>query len=253
MISRRALLLSAAGLLASRPGAAADEVRGKPLVLAVGLSLPPYVIADKRRGMEYDIVKEALALAGYELVPRFVDFGDGPRLLREGYVDGAMTMQPESGVDAHYSAVYITYRNHAMTLGARGLRSSRMEDLAGKSILAFENARHYLGPEFARVTAGNAAYREVAEQYRQNLELLAGKVDVVVADRNIFHWYARDPRVTRAANARQPITYHDIFAPTPYRIGFRHAATRDAFDGALARLEASGRRDAILRAYTSAS
>ena len=247
MISRRALLLSAVGLLGSRPGAA-DKARGEPLVMAVGLSLPPYVIPDQRRGMEYDIVKEALALVGYELVPKFVDFGDGPRLLREGYVDGAMTILPASGVDAHYSAAYITYHNQAMTLTSR----IHLEDLAGKTVLAFENARQYLGPAFARVIADNPGYREVAEQYRQNLELLGGKVDVVVADRNIFQWYARDPRVTRAASARQPITYRDIFAPTPYNIRFRYAVVRDAFDGVLGRLEASGRRDAILRAYTSA-
>jgi polar amino acid transport system substrate-binding protein len=250
MISRRALLLSAAALFGSRPSAAA--ARGEPLVVAVGLSLPPYVIPDQRRGMEYDIVKEALALVGYELVPKFVDFGDGPRLLREGYVDGAMTILPASGVDAFYSATYITYHNQAMTLTSRSLRITSVEDLAGKTVLAFENARQYLGPAFARVIADNPGYREVAEQYRQNLELLGGKVDVVVADRNIFQWYARDPRVTRASSARQPITYHDIFAPTRYTIGFRYAVVRDAFDGGLGRLEASGRRDAILRAYTSA-
>jgi polar amino acid transport system substrate-binding protein len=201
--------------------------------------------------MEYDIVKEALTLAGYGFEPQFVALGDVPELLRHGRVDGALTMQTALGIAAHYSDEYITYHNYAMTLAARGFAIDRVEDLAGKTIVAFQNARQYLGAAFARAIADNPGYREVAQQSHQNLELFAGTVDVVVADINIFQWYNRDPRVTQAVDSTQQVIYHNIFPPTPYLLAFREASVRHAFNGALATLKASGRYDAIVARYTS--
>ena len=48
------------------------------LLIAALLFVLPLASAGERRGMEYDIVREALADAGYELVPVFVVVGEAP-------------------------------------------------------------------------------------------------------------------------------------------------------------------------------
>lgn len=227
--------------------AAADALT--PVRVAVGQSLPPYVLVEERSGMEYQVVSETLALAGMALVPEFVDFGDEPELLAAGEVEAAMTIGPDSGVDAAYSEPYIDYRNMAMSLASAGLEIASVEDLAGHSVLAFEDATTYLGPDFAAMADANQDYREVADQSEQVRALLAGEVDVVVSDVNIFDWYAADPELVAAAEAAGPVAYHELFPPTPYRMAFQDHAERDAFDAALRQLRESGRYDQILASY----
>ncbi len=224
----------------------------RPLKTAVGLSLPPYVMAKERRGMEYDIVKEALAMAGYQLDPTFVDFGKLGEELTAGRVAATMGVQREPRLQAHFSDRYITYHNYAMTLASRHLKIDRVEDLAGKSISAFERARSILGPGFAEATKNNPKFTEVAQQYHQNIELFSRKVDVVVADINIFQWYNHDPRVIKVVDVKQKVAYHNIFPPTHYQMAFRDPDIRDAFNRALAELKSSGRYQEIIDVYTSA-
>ncbi|MBT7615623.1 MAG: transporter substrate-binding domain-containing protein, partial [Rhodospirillaceae bacterium] len=105
--------------------------------------------------------------------------------------------------------------------------------------------RHALpaGP-YRDAVADNPDYAEVAEQYRQNLALFTGEVEVAVADINIFNWFSHDSRVTSAYDAD-----HAIFPPTPYHVAFISDGARDAFDQALEAMKASGRYDEIIAAY----
>lgn len=235
----------AAALLASALSAA----RAEPLRVAIGLSLPPYVISDEESGMEYDIVKEALAAAGYELVPVFVDFGLVPTTVANGLADAAMTVTPATVPNLPLSDIYIQYRNAALTLRSSRIAIGSIGDLAGRSISAFQKATDYLPPAFAEAVAGNPDYHETPQQYRQPLALFTGQVEVVIADVNIFNWYRQDVRVRAAADTDQHVVTHAIFEPTPYHMAFRDAAVRDAFDAALAAMRASGRYSEILAAY----
>lgn len=236
-----------AGLVFLAPAAPAQDL--EPITVAVGLSMPPYVIADERRGMEYEIVRDALADAGYDMEPVFMELGAVPEALARGEVDAAMTISPDANPGAALSDIAIVYRNQAITLAEHNIAIDTIEDLADHSVMAFQNARLYLPDPYRAVADGNPAYSEVAEQYRQNLALFAGEVEVVVADINIFNWFTDDPRVTSMADTKRPVTRHSIFPPTSYRVGFRDEATRDAFDVALAALRASGRYDAIIESY----
>jgi polar amino acid transport system substrate-binding protein len=115
--------------------------------------------------------------------------------------------------------------------------------------LPLERAREILGPDFASATQGPGKYTEVAEQYHQNVALFSGNVEVVIADINIFRWYNRDPRVTADVDVSQKVSYHKIFPPTPYRMAFRDADVRNAFDRALAKLKSSGRYQELIDSY----
>lgn len=240
----RRLLCLMLSLLAPLPVAAAE------VVMAVGRSIPPYVIVDEWRGLEYDIVREALAAEGHTLTPRFESFARLVKELESGLVDAAMTMRPDSGVKAHYSNSVVTYRNVAITLASRNLTIARIEDLGDKSVLAFQNATIYLGPAFKAMAASNPRYREEARQMVQPMQLFLGRVDVVVADRFIFGWFASDPEVRAKADTGQALRIHPLFATTDYQVAFRDPALRDSFNRGLRTVRENGTYDRIIQRYS---
>ena len=240
-----AILLAAALIVGGARPALADDVS-----VVIGFSLSPYVIADEQRGMEYDIVKAALALEGHTMVPQYVPLGRVSKVMEAGRADAAMTQRPEAGLTAQFSDIYITYRNYAITLASRHLKIDRVEDLAGKSILAFQNATIYLGPSYKASVTRNPFYREEARQVSQPVLLFLGRIDVVIADRNIFNWFAHDPEVTSKVDTTQAVEYHPLFPPTDYRMAFRDGALRDSFNRGLAALRASGEYARIVARYS---
>lgn len=240
---KRILCLTLA-LLAPMPALAAE------VVMAVGRSLPPYVIVDEWRGIEYDVVREALALEGHTLTPKFFSFARVVRELENGGVTAAMTMRPDSGVRAFYSDSHIAYRNYAITLASHNIVIKNVEDLAGKSVLAFQNASLYLGPAYKAMADGNPAYREEARQVVQPLQLFLGRVDVVVADRFIFGWFANDPEVKAKTDPTQGLRFHPLFPATEYHVAFRDAAMRDSFNRGLKKLRDNGTYARIVQRYS---
>jgi len=242
-------LTTLAFLLLVLPLSAAHSADLVPIKVAVGLSLPPYVLEDEQRGMEFDIVREALENAGYEMVPVFLAFGDVPDALANGRAQAAMTVGSNAGIEAFLSDAHITYHNDAMTLQSSGIVIDGVDDIAGHSVMAFQDARVYLPQAYRDAVERSLAYMEIAEQFRQNLALINGEVEVVVADINIFNWYRNDPRVAADPNAAAAIAYHDIFPPTPYHVAFLDENARDAFNATLAAMRSSGRYQAIVDSY----
>ncbi len=226
--------------------ALAGEVR-----VGIGRSISPYVIPDELRGLEYDVAKEALAAEGHRLVPEFLPLAREVKAFEGGQIDAMLTQRPGGLPHAAYSDVYVVYRNYAITLESRDLAINGLADLADKSVLAFQNAALYLGPEFKAVAAANPNYREDSKQQAQPTLLFLDRVDVVVADSKIFNWFANQSEVRAKVDTSQPLRYHPLFPPTEYRVAFRDAGLRDAFNRGLARLRADGQYDRIVARYSS--
>ncbi|RAU24021.1 hypothetical protein CU669_01825 [Paramagnetospirillum kuznetsovii] len=228
----------------------AGIAQARDVNVAIGLSLSPYVIPEENRGMEFDIAKQALALEGHVMLPHYGPLGRLLKELEAGQTDAALTQRMETGIkSASYSDVYITYRNYAITLASRDLKIDRLADLTGKSILAFQRAATYLGPDFKAIADANPTYREESRQIIQPTMLFHDRIDVVIADRNIFAWFSRLPEVTAKTDTTQPIRLHALFPPTEYRVAFRDPDLRDAFNRGLGKLRASGEYDRIVARY----
>ncbi|MGE5503366.1 MAG: substrate-binding periplasmic protein [Actinomycetota bacterium] len=247
MTTTRTLL---SGLAAAVLAILAAPCPAAEVVLAVGRSLPPYVIAEEWRGIEYDIVKRSLESEGHTISPRVVPLARVARDLELGKVDAATPMIEASGVKAFYSQSHITYRNVAISLASRDLHIDKVADLAGKSVIAFQNATKFLGPDYAAAVAANPQYREEDRQVVQPVLLFLGRTDVVVADRNIFAWFADSPEVKAKADTTQAVRFHPLFPPTEYHVAFRDEAIRDAFDRGLKRLKDSGEYARIVQSYS---
>jgi polar amino acid transport system substrate-binding protein len=222
--------------------------QAREIKVAVGLSLPPYVLQKTNSGMELDVVNQALAAAGHTIKPVYLPFARVPVAMQEGEVDAAITVNESSGIKASYSDSHITYQNFAITLTKSNLKIGSIDDLAKHSVAAFQNAKLYLGDKFAAMANANKAYSEHAEQVKQNKMLYTGRVDVVVGDRNIFKYFNNDAK-QEGVNVSEPVSYHEIFPPTPYKVAFRDAALRDAFNAALKKMHGDGRYDAIMKKY----
>ncbi len=236
--------------LCHSPASAQD----KSITLAIGQSLIPYNIPGLQSGIEYDIVKEALALKGYRLIPRYVTYSQLVMELLKKNVDGALTMSGLSRIGAFYSDVHIIYENIAVSLSKNNLTIFTIENLKDLSVVAFQGASRYLGDEFAAMAKANPGYQEIANQEAQVSLLFSGLADVIVIERRIFDFYQRHYNYKsriRHIQTSQDISIHDLFEPTPYRVAFIDSKVRDDFNEGLAELRADGRYEKIIQKYTS--
>lgn len=243
-----AALLFAIGTLVKADSAVADphDVR-----VAIGLSLQPYVIREKNAGIEYDIIREALAEEGYRMVPVYVPFMRVTASFRQGEVDAAATMQDNAQVKAYFSDPHVIYRNYAISMARNHYRIDSIEDLGNYSIDAFQNAKVFLGPRFAAAATRSKHYGEHADQSEQNRMLYVGRAEVVVADINIFKFHEAeiDDLAAHGIKTHEPVAYHAVFPPTPYQVAFASEALRDAFNRGLAKLHKSGEYERIFDRY----
>ncbi|MBC8445525.1 MAG: transporter substrate-binding domain-containing protein [Rhodospirillaceae bacterium] len=220
----------------------------RPLKVAFGLWVPPYVIREEARGIEYDILKEILASKGYEMEPLYVPLARTLMMLKDDDVDGIMSTGIKD-LPGCYTDSHITYWNYAISLKDRNLKINSVADLDDKSVVAFQNAKNYLGDDFHQMAVINPDYRELADQSAQNKLLYSRRVDVVIADRYIFDWLNNDPTVKARVNVIQAVTHHALFEPSHFSAVFKSDDICQAFNAGLKQLRASGRYQQIIDSY----
>jgi polar amino acid transport system substrate-binding protein len=218
----------------------------KDLTLAVGLALPPYNIPETDSGIEMDIVREALKIKGYAVKAKFVPFARVRRELMNREVDGALTINPDSGIEAFYSDEHLVCQNVVVTLKKNAFQVHEIGDLKDKSVLAFQDATLYLGKDFAFMADHNSKYKEIAKQELQINLLYTNRVDAIVLDKNIFYHHRKhNDRV----DTSQAIDVWTIFPPTAFSVAFVDENVRNDFNDGLKQLRESGRYDEILKRY----
>ncbi|MCP3129541.1 ABC transporter substrate-binding protein [Shewanella sp. KJ2020] len=216
------------------------------LTIGSALNRPPYILEDTRSGLEIDIIKAAFREMGMSVNFKFYSRKRQLLYFNQERVDAVMTMSQLNGVRGYWSESYIEYDNVAISLASRQLKINSIAQLQNYSIIAFENARLLLGPEFAAVAA-KARYSEVDNQLSQNNTLYLGRIDTVVADRYVFT--ALNQLVEQNVAPQQPVSYHLVFPPTPYRMVFHNSVARDIFNQGLAKIKANGVYEALVAQY----
>lgn len=226
----------------------ARPLPAETLIMAVGLALPPYVIKEGDKGMELDVVREILEKQGYTIHPVYLPLARVVEHMADGTVDAALTVNEAAGLNnAFFSDSHITYQNSVISLAKHNFQIESVNDLADKSVMAFQYAKIYLGEDFAFMANKNGQYTENARQSTQIRMLFAGKVEAIVLDTNIFRFYRNSEK--KYVDTSQPITTHNIFPSSHYRVAFKNKAARDKFNKGLEALKKSGRYDEIIRQY----
>lgn len=225
----------------------AVEALAEPLRMGFGTHKPPYVFEGQQQGLEYEIVAAAVRRAGFGIEAHYAPMERLHLMLRRGEIDGIATTNERSGVAAFYSDVYIHYHNAAAALAKRHYQIQHITELSHYSVSAFQRARFLLGSEFQTMAESNPRYREEAQQITRNRLLYTGRIEVVVGDARIIDYFNRE--VADQVDISQPLTWYELFPPTPYQVGFRLEVQRDFFNRGLAAIRQSGEYAAIEHKY----
>jgi len=242
----RAAVLTAASLAAAH--AAAAEVR-----VIFGMTIPPYVIKDSNSGYELEIFREALAYKGHTLKPTYASFLAVKKMLQDKAADAAQRGAPDmtEAEGFHYaSEPTAVYEDYAITVKKNNLAINSVADLKGKSIVAYQGATNFIGPDYTAVVKGNPNYQENGSSKRVVQMLYAGGVQVAVFDINIFKYYA--DLVKGETDTSAELTYHKIFPPSAIKTNnavFLDKQIRDDFNAGLANLKKTGRYKQIVAKY----
>lgn len=206
----------------------------KPLQVLVGMNKPPYIQVDSSDGYEIELLREIARVmqmpAEFTYVPNKRIF----TLLQQGIGDIATLQKKTEGqTKIFYSCPYIRYQNVAVTLAANQISLNDVTDLAPFSILAFQNAVQLLPEAYQRIALTSPSYRETVDQRTQVEMLQKQRVQVVVMDMNIFHYY------NNKTEQGGQVQIHPLFAPTFYRAAFRSEPLVRAFNQAMQQVQKS--------------
>ena len=221
----------------------------RTLTLAVPNAIPPYAIKSLNRGIEIDIVRAALNHQGYDFTPEYVPLGRLNHTLTSGEVDGAMTVK-EGLIRAkpiYFSKEpHVYYQNVAISLSERGFVIDELDQLQNYSIAVFQTPGLFIGPSWTEMRAKNTnPVFELSNQESQVKMLYAGRIDTLVMDINIFHYYRRQLPSTPEAS----VTVHPILPRNYVKVAFADAEVTSAFDRGLAAIRANGQYLQILSLY----
>lgn len=224
-----------------------SAVKAESVNLIAGLPKAPFIIEENGSGLQLDIIRAALAHQKVEVTFTHVPLARGITSFQSLNAGGFITLPIDySYPNIYMSTPYISYQNVAISLTESGFDITKIADLSGKSISAFQKAKKYLGGEYSRVMSYSLDYREVAEQSQQIEMLFMRQAEVIILDLDIFKYFLQvnqDPLYTKA------YTVHPIFDTKPYSIGFRSEKLRDEFNLGLQLLVDQGEYQRIVDKY----
>ena len=185
--------------------------------LVTGLAKPPFILKDESKGLQLDLISAALALHG--ITPSFTPMPLGRNIT--GYqrwnIDGVITVSPDYKYPSMFvSDPYITYQNVAVSLVESNYSIKSISDLSSKSIVAFQNAKKFLGESYNDVVAYSLDYREIADQIQQIQMLFTGRTKVIILDINIFKFFVNQ---NEKSQYDKPFNIHYIFKERQYSAG----------------------------------
>lgn len=236
-------------LLASSP-VWCEGVDKRTIVIGMG-NFEPYFIAENESGVFADIINAVFKhIPNYE--PKY-KFGLSNTALWTSYeagrVDAVSNLFDSVTLAACRTSPVFKFRDVAITSSANAISIESVADLKGLTIVTFQGAKMFFGPEFS-AAIDPEKYIEVDKPELQARMLMGGRYNVSVGDLLIFLDARKKLREkSKTGNADSLITIHDIFPQIYSRMGFRDQALCHAFDIGLEKIKASGEYDAIYTRY----
>lgn len=216
------------------------------LRLLVAVSIPPYIIKESNSGIELDIVRASLGPQGYRIQPVYVPGGRLRANFEKDSIDGSFTTNENAELPAFYSDEYICFQNSAVSLEEDSLKIDTVADLVGKRIIAWQDARIYMGEAYQKSIELAESYYELANQINQVNMLYIKRCEVIIIDINIFKYLSNTPsKIPKDA----PVIIHDIFPKTCYKIAFKEERHVRDFNKGLTALKSNNEYQKIIDSY----
>jgi len=224
----------------------------KYIEMLAGLSKPPFVIAEKEKGIQLEIIK-----AAFEKSDKFVHFTYLPLsrhldVLHGRDFDGIITLSEndkEWGICL--SNPYIVYQNVVVTLKESALTINEFEDLVNLKVAAFQNATRFLGEKYNSTFKNSDSYTEIADQKSQVNLLFSGRVDALVMEVSIFKHLLANKRHESAMSKiyNKKFEIHFLFNPKAYSAGFKSKQLCQQFDQGINAIMEDGSYQQIIDSY----
>ncbi|SMF19034.1 substrate-binding periplasmic protein [Pseudobacteriovorax antillogorgiicola] len=211
------------------------------VAVMISNSTPPYVFFEERNGIVIDVIDRAFSYAGVKT--QFL-YASNLRILKElnhRSIDAAFASPGDAST--HKSDPVIHYRNVVVTKSSFIRDIKKMEDLSTINLAAFQNAsRFHKG--LADAIAKNPGYFEVTNQKTQVPLLMAGRVEAILLEEKIFHYY----RIQSAFDEKH-FKVHFLFDKAPRFLYFVDEKLRDSFNQGLKKLRETGEIPKIVSQY----
>jgi polar amino acid transport system substrate-binding protein len=219
----------------------------KTLEIITGLPKPPFILEGAKTGLQLDLFRAALS-PDYLIDFLPVALGRNITSYQRMHVNGIATIQlGYQHPNMYISKPYINYQNVAISLTESNFSISSIDDLSGKSVAAFQNARKFLTDDFSTKMSYLLDYREVADQMKQISMLYSRRTEVIVLDYRIFKYFLRDN--VDQARYKKPVAIHYIFDKVSYSAGFDSKELCEQFDRGIVRIKKEGIYQEILDRY----
>lgn len=220
----------------------------EPVVkLVTGLAKPPFILEEQGKGMQLDLIREAFSFEQTKVNFVHMPLGRNVTGFLRLNADGIITLPPEYQHPSLFiSKPYITYQNVAVSLSEKEFSILKIEDLADKSIVAFQNAKKFLGETFEQTVTYSMDYREVPSQLKQIEMLFLRRTEVIVLDINIFKYFINTHSDSIYS---KPFSVHYIFNERLYSIGFKSEELRNVFDAGIKTMQENGSYQVIVDNY----
>lgn len=225
--------------------------RADPAVLRVGVFAggQPFALPEQKAGLLVDLVRAAFADEALKTEFVFLSPLRLEREFEEAHIDVNTAAKPgHPGLLSNWPVT--TFRNQAITLKAKFPQLTSIAELGKLRVVTFQNARRFLGPEFAAMAAENKNYIEVPASLPTAM-LSLDRTDVMVAQADVFRYHVLNEQVARVKPAAlADFAFHDIIgAGNKYWFAFRNEEMRARFERGIKRIYQNGQADAIIAQY----
>ncbi|MGB2740739.1 MAG: ABC transporter substrate-binding protein [Cognaticolwellia sp.] len=224
----------------------------KDVVMAFSQEIPPYIFQQQNNGIEIDIISAALAHKGHTLKPLYFPLGRIPIAFSHHLVDAAMG---DMGVDlklhgGFYAEPAVIYDNIFITLKSRNISIKVPSDLDLLSIVSFQGAEKRY-PKWLKKVDEEKRFYGVSDQLTQVKLLRFGRYDVVLSDRYIFRYFAKQVPILKVLEQDEfeEHNFNLMINPKNYQPIFRDKQVRNDFNQGLKVLKESGEFQKIYDAY----
>ena len=230
-------------------------VFAEKLSCAFGQDKPPFIIGKEKRGIEVDLVREALAYKGHTFTVKHLPNKRLQLQVPKGKSDCAVSvrMTPDLEKNVYYSDHLICYDNYVITRKDRNIsRIRNVADLKGLKLVAWQNAHRDLGPQFYKQYRPGAPetkrnYKEAPSQLSQHKMFLKNRMDGIIVDLTIFKYYMNLLDKEWGSADIQVDLHKSIFKGlTCFQAAFSSFKIRNDFNAGLRNLRKTGRYDKIV-------
>jgi polar amino acid transport system substrate-binding protein len=228
-----------------------SSVQAKEVTMAFSKDIPPYIFETKNKGIEIDIISTALAYKGHTLKPAYFPLGRVPFAFISNFVDAAMgdigkDLLPYGG---HYAKPAVIYNNIFITRADSHITITNPEDLLGLNISSFQGAQLRY-PLWLTKAVDTGHFHANSNQLSQIKKLLSHRVDVVLSDRYIFKYFAKQLRHEQPFKLTSFVEHEFVKVnPEDYRAVFRSEKIRDDFNEGLQHMLENGQVQKIYDNY----